>query len=194
MFVTIDKINPINVTTSKETTKKSELDNSLEKSLSNLFFREKDIEAPPKHEEIVTKYGEYPNMSNKSTIYLRNSLSLQDILDVDKSTNSNNDFDNNSLVPPDKTYLIQESGSKKKFKNKSELNLIDIIGSSSHDNREKNGESSGTSRRMNGSETVKYGKNRGAVLENGTSPTAKNKNGADLRNGSSSKSEYYRLI
>ncbi|XP_044751423.1 ubiquitin carboxyl-terminal hydrolase CYLD isoform X2 [Coccinella septempunctata] len=184
------------MTCSKETSKKSDLDVCLEKSISNLFLRDKELEKPHKHEEIITKYGEYTNLSNKSTTYIRNSLSLQNMLDVDRSTNSNNDFDNNSIIPRDKAYLIHESDSKKKIRNKSELDLIDILGNSQYDNHDKKGEYSGTCKKLNGKkidgEAPKYGKSRslGAgtqSLENGTLPTMKKKFGTESRNGGNNK-------
>lgn len=191
-FATIEKINPINITAFKEVPKKTDSQDSLErKIISNIFLRDKELEIPPKNEEIITKYGEYTNMSNKSTTYIRNSFSLQNILDVDKSTNSNNDFDNNSMMPADKTYLIHESESKKKFRNKSELDLIDMLGNSSYDDREKNGEYSGVPKKgnvaKNDVEGTKYGKIRSSgagthSLENGSSSTMKKKVGNDSRN------------
>ncbi|KAL3282859.1 hypothetical protein HHI36_006019 [Cryptolaemus montrouzieri] len=188
VFSTIEKINPINKTNSKEPQKKSDQDLSLEKSISNLFLRDKEFDTLPKYEEIITKYGEYSNMSNKSTTYIRNSLSLQNILEIDKTLNSNNDFDNNTIIPPDKTYLMHESDAKKKIKNKSELDLIDIVGNSPHEYRERNGDCNGTFKKANGvkidAEVSKHAKNRSVgmltqVADSSTAPRKKVVN--DLR-------------
>lgn len=85
----------------------------------------------PKNEEIVTKYGEYPKKlitSSKPTSSMRNSLSLQNMLEVEnKSVNTNNDFDQNTVIQPDKIYLVPE---QRKIKTKSEMDLIDVIGGS----------------------------------------------------------------
>lgn len=85
----------------------------------------------PHHEEIVTRYMDYPKTnkgeeSNKSS-YFRTSVSLQNILDPseDYSVNTTNDFDQNSLIQPEKTYLIRDTATTK---TKSEVDLIDAIG------------------------------------------------------------------
>ncbi|CAH2002790.1 unnamed protein product [Acanthoscelides obtectus] len=82
----------------------------------------------PKYENIVTKYGEYSNKTltstNKPVSGLRNSLSLQDIVE-NTSVNTNNDFDQNTIIQSDKTHLTNE---QRKIKNKSEMDLIEVIG------------------------------------------------------------------
>lgn len=82
----------------------------------------------PHHEEIVTKYGEYPKKPSMPVKNSRNSRSLQNILDVDSMTvNTNNDFDQNTVIQPDRTYLMPDM--ERKSRNKSEIDLIDVIGS-----------------------------------------------------------------
>ncbi|EFA04206.1 Ubiquitin carboxyl-terminal hydrolase CYLD-like Protein [Tribolium castaneum] len=128
VFTTIDRIviqnSPlITNKNSVKTRNSTDLDLYLEKNVSSF--------SKSNHEEIVTKFGEYPqeNMPPKTTTYLRNSLSLQNILDTECSSgNSNNDFDQNTIIQPDKSHLINE----KKAKMKSEINLSDMIGNSWH--------------------------------------------------------------
>ncbi|XP_063922733.1 ubiquitin carboxyl-terminal hydrolase CYLD isoform X3 [Zophobas morio] len=126
VFTTIDRIVLQNspLITNKEAPKDSELERCLEKNVSNF--------SKPKYEEIVTKFGEYDqkvNVSPKNSTQLRSSLSLQNILDAESLTaNSNNDFDQNSIIQPDRSQLLNE----KKAKMKSEMDLSDIIGTSWH--------------------------------------------------------------
>ncbi|KAJ8947473.1 hypothetical protein NQ318_009776 [Aromia moschata] len=139
IFTTIEKILPSNYPGTSNhfspPTSASDLDLCLEKNLSSIA---NGIDIRPHHEEIVTKYGESRHAvpQKLSTEYkrqsmpiknARNSRSLQNILDVDKITvNTNNDFDQNTVIQPDKTYLVADS--QKKGKNKSEIDLIEIIG------------------------------------------------------------------
>ncbi|RZB73458.1 CAP GLY domain containing protein, partial [Asbolus verrucosus] len=125
VFTTIDRIVLSNspLITNKDTTKATDLDLCLEKNVSSLLGND----SKPKNEEIVTRFGEYSksNLPPKSSTYLRNSLSLQNILETDTVTaNSNNDFDQNSIIQPDKSHLIGD----KKARIKSEIDLSDIIG------------------------------------------------------------------
>lgn len=108
----------------------------MERIVSRISIRPSD-ESPerPHHEEIVTRYMDYPKTRteepNRSS-YFRTSLSLQNILDPteDYSVNTNNDFDQNSVIAPDKTYLIRDTGKLAvgNNKTKSEVDLIDAIG------------------------------------------------------------------
>lgn len=93
----------------------------------------------PKNEELITKYGEYSKRlttPSKSSSYIRTSLSLQNMLDVDNvSINTNNDFDQNTVIQPDKTFLMPDQKKIKtksendiKLRNKSEVDLVEIIG------------------------------------------------------------------
>lgn len=100
---------------------KNDIERFLEKNVSSIFKE-------PEREEIVTKYGEYPSKkkTNTTTTYLRNSLSLQDMLDVQAlEANPNNDFDQNSVIQSDRTYMLNEEYKKPK---KQEVDLVDIIG------------------------------------------------------------------
>lgn len=71
-----------------------------------------------------------PNRSS----YFRTSLSLQNILNPsdDYSVNTTNDFDQNTLIQPDKAYLIRDESKHAVANNKtkSEVDLIDAIGGS----------------------------------------------------------------
>jgi hypothetical protein len=130
VFTTIDRIFIPNspLITNKDSSRNSDLDRFLEKNVSGLSMND----SKPKYEEIVTKFGEYSQKAGlppKNSTYLRNSLSLQNILDTECLTaNSNNDFDQNSIIQPDRSQLINE----KKAKMKSEMDLSDIIGASWH--------------------------------------------------------------
>lgn len=192
IFITIDKIKPINPcgVSSNEPTKSYEF-NKHDPIIANMFLRDNEFQTPKNpdgflynsdykvkqngvtnvldkkkesvlkvngaaktkynttdkesqsvdllknREEIVTKYGEYSNITPKTCSYVRNSLSLQNILDIDtKATNSNNDFDNNTIIPPDKTYLMFEKDTQKRIRNKSELDFSDIF----NKDAQKNGE------------------------------------------------------
>lgn len=131
VFTTIDKINLQNsplVSSKTKPTMETDLYLCLEKNVSSLMD-----EGKPKNEEIVTRFGEYsPKVASAATTtnnYMRNSHSLQNILDLGSNgANSNNDFDQNTIVQTDKIQLINE----KKAKMKSELNLSDLIGSTWH--------------------------------------------------------------
>ncbi|XP_057672894.1 ubiquitin carboxyl-terminal hydrolase CYLD isoform X1 [Diorhabda carinulata] len=131
VFTTIEKIIPKNMSSTAITngtslnSKQSDIDFLFEKNLCMLNGYNDDR---PKYEEIVTKYGEYPTKkfsTNRSTNtnYLRSSVSLQNMLDINNGTiNPNNDFDQNTVLQPDKTALM------KKPKNNTEMDLIDVIG------------------------------------------------------------------
>ncbi|KAG5879245.1 hypothetical protein JTB14_017098 [Gonioctena quinquepunctata] len=134
VFTTIERIIPHNynsITSSNivppSTSQQTELDLCLEKNMYSITNGYSD--SKPKYEEIVTKFGEYPKTltkPSKSITYLRNSLSLQNMLDMENATvNTNNDFDQNSIIQHDGIYLVPE---QKKVKNKSEMDLIDVIG------------------------------------------------------------------
>lgn len=110
--------------------------NKFEKSISRVSITLND-ENKPHHEEIVTKYREYPKSDepNRNISKVRTSVSLQNIVDSSPSfsINTTNDFDQNSIIQPDKTHLIHESNNRKSIlssKNKSEIDLIDAIGGS----------------------------------------------------------------
>ncbi|KAJ8973994.1 hypothetical protein NQ317_002390 [Molorchus minor] len=127
IFTTIEKILPQNYlgTSNKVTpTPVTELEACLEKNMASIV---NSIANKPHHEEIITKYGEYSKKPSMPVKNARNSRSLQDILDVNTgSVNTNNDFDQNSVIQPDKTYLMLDS--QKKSRNKSEIDLIEVIG------------------------------------------------------------------
>lgn len=109
--------------------------NKFEKSISRVSVTLNN-ENKPHHEEIVTKYREYPKSdeTNRNISKVRTSVSLQNIVDSTPtfSVNTTNDFDQNSIIQPDKTHLIHESNRKSilSSKNKSEVDLIDAIGGS----------------------------------------------------------------
>nr|XP_023013021.1 ubiquitin carboxyl-terminal hydrolase CYLD isoform X2 [Leptinotarsa decemlineata] len=134
VFTTIEKIVPKNnnrissgVVDPTVSSQKTDLDLCLEKNLYSMVNGSSN--SKPKYEEIITKYGEYPKhftMPSKSCSYMRNSLSLQNMLDMENTTvNTNNDFDQNTVIQPDRTYLVSDH---KKVRNKSEMDLIDVIG------------------------------------------------------------------
>lgn len=133
LFTTIEKIVLTIPDTSEPATVSvtSELDHFLKKNLTNLSSSSNgisgrccvfsapllvlncDIVDNPPREEIVTKYGEYPKKlitASKNTPLnhnLRNSLSLQNIIDIDESSiNTNNDFDQNTIIQPDRSQLM----------------------------------------------------------------------------------------
>lgn len=134
LFTTIEKIVPTFPDTSEPTTVSvtSELDQFFKKNLTNLCSSSNGISGMwfvfnssllvlnsgivdnPPREEIVTKYGEYPKKlttASKNTPLnhnLRNSLSLQNIIDIDESSiNTNNDFDQNTIIQPDRSQLMK---------------------------------------------------------------------------------------
>ncbi|CAG9769168.1 unnamed protein product [Ceutorhynchus assimilis] len=139
LFTTIEKIQP--TFTSKEPDRPiidksppqnhlTDLDVLIKENMTDLFTRNKSLDKPPR-EEIVTKYGEYSEKLStlaKSTQLnhnMRNSVSLQNILEVDGgSINTNNDFDQNTIIQPDRSHLMNTE----KIKNKSEVDLHDLIG------------------------------------------------------------------
>lgn len=132
VFTTIDKINLQNsplVTSKTNSAMETDLYSCLEKNVSSLMSNGK-----LKNEEIVTRFGEYsPKIASTTTTttnnYMRNSQSLQNILDLgSNAANSNNDFDQNTIVQTDKIQLIND----KKAKMKSELNLSDLVGTAWH--------------------------------------------------------------
>lgn len=126
VFTTVDKIIPKSYSSISDT---SETYNNID--LDRNAFSIMTSDGKPKYEEIVTKYGEYPRKlisPSKPSSTMRNSLSLQNMLEVEsKSVNTNNDFDQNTVIQPDKTYLVPE---QRKIKTKSEMDLIDVIGGS----------------------------------------------------------------
>lgn len=153
IFTTIENIMPIYSPTDTEETPSrpalTDLDICLEHNMSS--FVNGSLDKPPREEivtkygeysktiskpereEIVTKYGEYPKKmstpakNNQRSYNMRNSLSLQNIVDVDvASVNTNNDFDQNTMIQPDRSQLMNSE----KLKNKSEMDLHDIIGTS----------------------------------------------------------------
>lgn len=113
----------------------SDIDECIERNVSRISMRPSSP-GKPHHEEIVTRYMEYPKMnsdqSNKTSAYFRTSLSLQNILDPteDYSVNTTNDFDQNTVIQPDKSYLIKDGNKPVTTNNKtkSEVDLIDTIG------------------------------------------------------------------
>lgn len=144
VFTTIEKIFPNNFNYLNESDSLphqesvSSLDLGIVSNMNTLMNLNVD---KPKNEEIITKYGEYPKKlttPSKPSSYIRTSLSLQNMLDVDNvSVNTNNDFDQNTVIQPDKTYLMSDQKKIRnkcevdvKIKNKSEVDLADIIGSS----------------------------------------------------------------
>lgn len=103
---------------------KSVLDDYVQRNISDIIENGK-----LKNENIVTKYQEYiPKKPPPNNTYLRHSMSLQN-LDVDSVTNTNNDFDQNTIIQPDKSHLIEDPTKKYKV-NKSEVDLIEVIGGS----------------------------------------------------------------
>ncbi|XP_050295821.1 ubiquitin carboxyl-terminal hydrolase CYLD isoform X2 [Anthonomus grandis grandis] len=155
LFTTIEKIIPASVGNEKEKSPPREPLSDLDiyihqKIMPNMFNGSLD-DKPPR-EEIVTKYGEYskkisaPAKSTSLTHNMRNSLSLQNILDVDTmSINTNNDFDQNTIIQPDRSHLMNAE----KIKNKSEMDLHDLIGGIPWTNAEPANQESYTNLRKN---------------------------------------------
>lgn len=111
--------------------------------------------------------------------YFRTSLSLQNILDPmeDYSVNTNNDFDQNSVIPPDKTYLIRETSKHAvgNNKTKSEMDLIDAIGGSwAGSTDQKQLESYSNLRKNFDSKSESVNNNRSSYT-NGVSKNSRNK-------------------
>lgn len=130
IFTTIEQIVPP-ADIHKKIQSSTDIDECIERNVSRINIRSSDdIPEKPHHEEIVTRYMDYPKTRTEETnrsSYFRTSVSLQNILDPteDYSVNTNNDFDQNSVIQPDKTYLIRDVGNNKI---KSEVDLIDAIG------------------------------------------------------------------
>ncbi|KAL1513179.1 hypothetical protein ABEB36_002624 [Hypothenemus hampei] len=108
----------------------TDLDILMKKNMSNF---QNGFDEKPAREEIVTKYGEYskklstPAKNTQLNHNLRNSISLQNILELESgSVNTNNDFDQNTIIQPDRSQLMNVE----KLKNKSEIDLHDLIGNS----------------------------------------------------------------
>lgn len=117
----------------------SEIDDLCEKNVCRISVRpkedEKAISDRPHHEEIVTRYNEYPKTTvtapiNKYTPRVRTSLSLQNILDPMESfsVNTNNDFDQNSIIQPDSAYLMNKNVNVGMNNKKPQTYLIDSNG------------------------------------------------------------------
>ncbi|XP_072377151.1 ubiquitin carboxyl-terminal hydrolase CYLD [Diabrotica undecimpunctata] len=160
VFTTIERVRPLNTSsaicngTPSAPPPQSDLDILVEKnlySITNGMNEEK-----PKYEEIVTKYGEYPTKkfaTNKHTnnTYLRSSLSLQNMMDINNSSvNTNNDFDQNTVIQPEKTTLM------KKPKD-TEIDLIDVIGGkwSGTTDRKQLDDFTGSMRKLDKNDNVK---------------------------------------
>ncbi|XP_060518432.1 probable phosphorylase b kinase regulatory subunit beta [Cylas formicarius] len=135
VFTTIERVVPsIYANKSESPPPVSDLDICLQKNISS--FLNGGLDKPP-HEEVVTRYGEYSKkiLPNKNVTYIRNSLSLQNISDSDNtSVNTNNDFDQNTIIQPEKTHLMNEN----KIRNKSEMDIHSIHGSVIIDQSRKN--------------------------------------------------------
>lgn len=129
VFTTIERIIPISYTDTIEKPvpqpQQNDLEISLQRNISS--FANGTLDKLPR-EDIVTKYGEYSKKismpSTNLSHNMKNSLSLQNILDMNSSVNTNNDFDQNTIIQPDQSHLMNNE----KLKNKSEINLHDLIG------------------------------------------------------------------
>lgn len=143
VFTTIEKIIPsYNNFNDTEILPPPKIVSNLELSLeNNMLSLMNSTDGKPKNEDIITKYGEYPKKlttPSKPQSCIRTSLSLQNMLDVENmSVNTNNDFDQNTVIQPDKAYLMNDQKKIRtkseidwKMKNKSEVDLVDIIGGS----------------------------------------------------------------
>lgn len=139
IFTTIEQIIPPTDIYQK-TQQCTDIDDCIERNVARLSIRPPpadDSPEKPHHEEIVTRYMDYPKTRtaeepNRSLLF-RTSLSLQNILDPseDYSVNTNNDFDQNSVLQPEKTYLLRDADKHAAVgnnKTKSEVDLIDAIG------------------------------------------------------------------
>lgn len=169
VFTTIERVIPMSYSSicngSIPKSQPSDLDTYSEKNIQSMMNNMN--EEKPKYEEIVTKYGEYPTKkfsTNKSTgnTYLRNSLSLQNMLDLNNATiNTNNDFDQNSVIQPEKTILM------KKPKSNVESDLIDVIGGkwSGSTDRKQLEDFSKSMKRLDKNDNIKE---KHTVIENNT--------------------------
>lgn len=143
IFTTIEKIYPSNYNhlIESESSPPPQPVSNLDLSIQhNMFSLINSHDGKPKNEDIITKYGEYPkkHVTSKPPSSIRPSLSLQNMLEVGNvSVNTNNDFDQNTVIQPDKTYLMPDqkrirnkSDSDYKTKPKPDVDLGDIIGGS----------------------------------------------------------------
>lgn len=114
IFTTIEKIIPKDSVSSEEDEHKpgvvTDLDVQLRKNIL-CFEGENKLDKPRQLTD------------SKKTF--KTSLSLQNISDA-FSVNTNNDFDQNTILQPEKTQLLLKVGEKKT--NKNEVDLIDTIG------------------------------------------------------------------
>ncbi|KAK9686915.1 CAP-Gly domain [Popillia japonica] len=123
IFTTIDKLSIANDYSCDPPIKKgphSELDASVERNLSNFTENYKLKDDASK-----------TNISNKTSNTVRTSHSMQNIYEVKNqfSINTNNDFDQNSMLQPEKTNLIHDTSKIIVHqKLKADVDLKDVIG------------------------------------------------------------------
>lgn len=124
IFTTIEKIIPQD--TISDTT-----DNNISSSVA---ITDLDVQL---QKNVISFEGYKQNVENKfektenKTVF-KPSTSLQNIPDS-YSINTTNDFDQNTILQPDSTYLLNKQfkgGIEKKSNNKNEIDLIDAIGGS----------------------------------------------------------------
>ncbi|GJQ86512.1 CYLD [Trypoxylus dichotomus] len=123
IFTTIDKLIIAHDYTADSPIKnspQSELDASVERNLSKFTenYRAKDD-------------ASNNSISNKTSNNFRTSHSMQNIYDIKNqiSINTTNDFDQNSILQPEKTHLINDVRKMAIYqKMKSEVDLKDVIG------------------------------------------------------------------
>ncbi|CAH1138030.1 unnamed protein product [Phyllotreta striolata] len=176
VFTTIERVVPMNYSayarngSSPKQPAPTDLDIFFERNLHSIMNNMRDEK--PKNEEIVTKYGEYSTKKfttnsnkNSSSTFLRNSLSLQNMLDINNGTvNTNNDFDQNTVIQPEKTVLM------KKTRNNAETDLIDVIGGKWSGTTEKKhlDEFSKSMKKLDKNDNIKETKEKPAIIENNT--------------------------
>ncbi|KAF5282823.1 hypothetical protein FQR65_LT02820 [Abscondita terminalis] len=148
IFTTIERIIPKTLeSTSKKYSSKSSnpldlLDELTKKNVSSFAINAKDCEVHKKGFETRSKNEAHTqtdseklrNNTTTSSNYnkFKTSLSMQNIVDTvnNASTNTNNDFDENTMIQSDNLRLIKDTRNKFEHKPKTEIDLIDAIGGS----------------------------------------------------------------
>ncbi|KAF5297689.1 hypothetical protein FQA39_LY12020 [Lamprigera yunnana] len=139
IFTSIDRINPQNLDStfkrySKPSTSSDSLDEFTKRNVATIMNNTKDsenrksnyIDTKTKNEDHTQ--SDFEKLKKLTNPTFRTSLSVQNILDSmnDISTNTNNDFDQNSMIQSDNLYLMKGTTESKK----KEIDLIDAIGGS----------------------------------------------------------------
>ena len=128
IFTSIEKLsfnvsNNFEQNTSPKKSSVTDLDASAEKNISHFSNNFKDINMTSKNLPI-----------NRTSNYFKSSRSMQDICEANSkpTVNTNNDFDQNTILQPDKSQLITNNHNVAQVKvtnnKKSDVDLTDVIG------------------------------------------------------------------